>query len=488
VFEVRLCRVVQQINRRDMADFKTGLVALRQRLYVLLVRLVPTERSRLLFLTVLSGALCGLAAVAFHLGISKAEDLLMGRALAAAGHRWMVWGIVTPALGALLCGLGIYFLFPGAAGSGIPQVKAAYALRGGRVPLRDAVGKFVLGILQIGSGSSLGREGPTVQICAGISSWLAQLFSLSTKNQRRMTAVGVAAGIAAAFNAPIAAVTFTLEEIIGDLDQTMLSGVIVAAAVAAVVERTILGEHPVFALRHVDPLVPAKSLVFYLVLGLAAALVSIAFTDSLLGLRAWFKRFKHLPRWAHPALGGAMTGALAVLALYWLKQGGISGGGYKTLVLALNGSLPVGILLALCGLKLVATVFSYSSGGAGGIFAPALFMGGMLGGAVGFLDMAVFHHPAGTLGAFALVGMGAVFAGIIRAPMTSVLIIFEMTGAYELILPLMIANMIAYSLARHWRHQPIYEALLAQDGITLPHEHPRNADHLPARPLGETLP
>ena len=256
----------------------------------------------------------------------------------------------------------------------------------------------------------------------------------------------------------------------------------------SVVERTILGEHPVFALRHVDPLVPAKSLIFYLVLGLAAALVSIVFTDSLLGLRSWFKHFKLVPRWAHPALGGAMTGALAVLALYWLKQDGISGGGYKTLVLALNGSLPVGILLALCGLKIVATVFSYSSGGVGGIFAPALFIGGMLGGAVGFLDMAVFHHPAGTLGAFALVGMGAVFAGIIRAPMTSMLIIFEMTGAYELILPLMIANMIAYSLARHWRHRSIYEALLEQDGITLPHEHPRNTDPVPGRSLGETLP
>jgi CIC family chloride channel protein len=157
--------------------------------------------------------------------------------------------------------------------------------------------------------------------------------------------------------------------------------------------------------------------------------------------------------------------------LLWLKQGGIAGGGYRTLALALDGSLPVRVMLALCGLKLAATVCSYSSGGAGGIFAPALFIGGMLGGAVGFLDVTVFHHPHGALGAFALVGMGAVFAGIVRAPMTSVLIIFEMTGAYELILPLMIANMISYTLARRWRPTPIYEALLLQDGISLPREH-----------------
>ncbi|HEY0796673.1 MAG TPA: chloride channel protein, partial [Acidisarcina sp.] len=196
---------------------------------------------------------------------------------------------------------------------------------------------------------------------------------------------------------------------------------------------------------------------------------------------------KTVPRWAHPALGGAATGALAVAALLWLRQGGINGGGYRTLTLALNGSLTVRVLIGLCVLKLVATVFSYASGGAGGIFAPALFIGGMLGGAVGFLDVAVFHHSQGALGAFALVGMGAVFAGIIRAPMTSVLIIFEMTGAYELILPLMIANMISYVLARRWRRASIYEALLLQDGIDLPHERPENiaapAEEMPTEVL-----
>ncbi|HVJ09829.1 MAG TPA: chloride channel protein [Acidisarcina sp.] len=469
-----------------MEKFQPGqlALALREKLYGLLARLVPTERAQLLFLTILSGVLCGLAAVGFHVGIEKADHLMMGRALAAAGHRWIFWGIITPALGGLVSGLALYYLVPGAAGSGIPQVKAAYALHGGRVPLRDAVGKFFLGILQIGSGGSLGREGPTVQICAGISSLLARVFSLSIKNQRRMTAVGVAAGIAAAFNAPIAAVTFTLEEIIGDLDQTMLSGVIVAAAIAAAVERAVLGKHPVFALRHVDPLVPAKSLLFYVVLGFAAALISVIFTDSLLGLRAAFKRLNTVPKWAHPALGGAATGALAVLAFFWLRQGGIAGGGYETLSFALNGTLTVKVLLVLCVLKVAATIFSYSSGGAGGIFAPALFIGGMLGGAVGYLDVAAFHHPAGALGAFALVGMGAVFAGIVRAPMTSVLIIFEMTGAYELILPLMISNMIAYTLARRWRGVAIYEALLLQDGVQLPHEHPRNVD----TDEGEALP
>jgi CIC family chloride channel protein len=284
-----------------------------------------------------------------------------------------------------------------------------------------------------------------------------------------MASVGMAAGIAAAFNAPIAAVTFTLEELIGDLDQTMLSGVIVAAALAAVVEHSILGANPVFHVQGNYMLTKASSLVWYALLGLLAAVVSVAFTDSLLGLRAWFRRLKSVPRWVQPAIGGAATGGLAVVALTLFHRNGIAGDPYKTLTLALTGKMTVISMAVFCVLKLAATISSYSSGGSGGIFAPSLFMGAMLGGAVGYLDVTVFHHSADSIGAFAVVGMGAVFAGIVRAPMTSVLIIFEMTGGYGLVLPLMIANMSAFALARHWRRVPIYEALLAQDGIHLDH-------------------
>jgi CIC family chloride channel protein len=295
-----------------------------------------------------------------------------------------------------------------------------------------------------------------------------------------MASVGMAAGIAAAFNAPIAAVTFTLEELIGDLDQTMLSGVIVAAALAAVVEHLFMGANPIFHVPRAFEFGKASSLVWYALLGLLAAIVSVAFTDSLLGLRAWFKRLQRIPKWLQPALGGAATGSFAVVALWMFHLGGIAGDPYKTLTQAFSGTIPVTAMIVLCVLKLAATVTSYSSGGAGGIFAPALFMGGMLGGAVGYLDVAIFHHTADSIGAFAVVGMGAVFAGIVRAPMTSILIIFEMTGGYGLVLPLMIANMSAFALARHWRHTPIYEALLEQDGIHLP--------QMPLDPPTEALP
>jgi CIC family chloride channel protein len=462
------------------------------RLFAWLARRMPNERQRLLAITIVAGGLCGLAAVAFHVSVAWLYGPLIDRAASAHGDTWIWWTIFTPAVGGLVVGLGLTYWVPAAAGSGIPQVKVAYANRFGAITLKETVGKFVLCALQLGSGASLGVEGPTVQICAGVSSFLSRVARLSPENRKRMTSVGMAAGIAAAFNAPIAAVTFTLEELIGSLDQTMLSGVIVAAALAAVVEHSIMGSNPIFHVPRLQTyaLAKASSLLWYALLGLLAAIISVIFTDSLLALRAWFKGLERVPKWLRPAIGAAATGSLAVVAIHFVHYNGIAGDPYKTLTQALLGNLPVTAMAALCVLKLAATVTSYSSGGSGGIFAPALFMGGMLGGAVGYLDVTVFHHPADSIGAFAVVGMGAVFAGIVRAPMTSILIIFEMTGGYGLVLPLMIANMSAFALARYWRHTPIYEALLEQDGIYLDQGHnphgPGGPDKAPPQPLSPT--
>jgi len=434
---------------------------------------MPNERQRLLAITIVAGGICGLSAVAFHISATWLYGTMIDRAASAPGHAWIWWTVLAPALGGLVAGLGLTYWVPAAAGSGIPQVKTAYTFRAGAITIKETIGKFVLCAFQLGSGASLGVEGPTVQICAGVSSLLSRATRLSGINRKRMTSVGMAAGIAAAFNAPIAAVTFTLEELIGALDQTMLSGVIVAAALAAVVEHGILGSNPIFHVPRLQTytLAKASSLVWYALLGLLAALISVAFTDSLLWLRKWFRSLQSVPRWIQPAIGGAATGSFAVVALLFFHVNGIAGDPYKTLTQALLGNLPVAAMAVLCVLKLAATVTSYSSGGSGGIFAPALFMGGMLGGAVGYLDVMLFHHPADSIGAFAVVGMGAVFAGIVRAPMTSILIIFEMTSGYGLVLPMMIANMSAFALARHWRRTPVYEALLEQDGIYLDPSH-----------------
>ena len=430
-------------------------------------RFSPTERQRLFGLTILIGGVCGLVAVAFHESIQWVKAATIDHAFAAPGDSWIAWVVVVPCLGALASGVMLYYV-PGARGSGIPQVKVAYASKAMKLRVRDSIGKFVIGALQIGTGSSLGREGPTVQICSGVAKGIGKLGGVSAQNLKLLLPVGSAAGIAAAFNAPIAAVTFTIEEIVGNLDQTLLSGVIVAAALAAVVERSVLGENPVFTIPKGYGLDHPSSLLIYAALGIAAALVSVAFTESLLALRKRFNAANKLPVWARPAVGGLVTGVLAASVMLVVHVGGITGGGYDVLTQALSGAFVVKVLLVLGACKLVATVFSYASGGAGGIFAPSLFIGAMLGRRVfGALDVQLFGHDHSEVGAFALVGMGAVFAGIIRAPITSVLIIIEMTAGYGLTLPLMISNMMAYGLARQLRPTPIYEALLEQDGIHL---------------------
>jgi chloride channel protein, CIC family len=464
-----MIRALRSFSRQARQAFSV----LTSRVRLALRKYLPNEAQHLFGLTLAVGVVCGLVAVAFHIAIQGAEHLLIDRAMTAPGRSWIAWTIVSPTMGGLVAGALLTWVVPNARGSGIPQVKQAFAIEGGRIRFRDAVGKFFVAVLNIGSGASLGREGPTVQICAGATSLLARATSLPPKSARRLMPVAAAAGIAAAFNAPIAAVTFTIEEVVGALDQTVLSGVVIAAALAAVIERGVLGVHPVIEVNQPYALDHPSSLAFYALLGLAAAVVSIGFTDGLLRLRLWFRRLRVVPSWMHPGIGGLVTGVLAVGALHFLGVRGVTGGGYGTLGQALAGQLALKVLLALCIIKGVATLFSYSSGGAGGIFAPALFIGAMLGGAVGFLDVAALHHEEGQLGAFALVGMGAVFAGVIRAPITSVLIIFEMTGGYGLVLPLMLANMTSYVLTRHWRPVPVYDALLEQDGVVLPHGAPR---------------
>jgi CIC family chloride channel protein len=446
------------------------LDAARAAVVRLSLRLSPSEAQRVFALTLVLGGLCGLVAVAFHLAIHAAQRLLFERFGPDDGWAWVPWVVLVPGLGGLAAGFLLQRVVPSARGSGIPQVKTAYALDTSGARLRDAVGKFAVCVLQLGSGASLGREGPTVQICAGVATSVGRWLALSPANLRRLIPVGAAAGVAAAFNAPIAAVTFTIEEVVGTLDGTVLSGVVVAAALAAVVEHSVLGGNPVLGAPLGAGLHHASSLPLYALLGVSAAFVSIAFTDLLLGTRERFRRMRPVPEWVRPGIGGLVTGALAAIGIAIVGEQGVAGGGYETLARALTGQLALHALALLCVLKLLSTVSSYSSGGAGGIFAPTLFVGAMLGGIVGNVDVWVFGHDRQSeLSSFALVGMGAVFAGVVRAPMTSVLIVFEMTGGYELVLPLMIANTASYVIARRYRPTPIYEALLAQDGVHLPH-------------------
>jgi CIC family chloride channel protein len=300
---------------------------------------------------------------------------------------------------------------------------------------------------------------------------------------RALLPVGAASGLAAAFNTPIAGVTFTLEEILGDTAARSMGSIVIASVVASVVERSLLGEHALFSVPAYR-MAGVVELPFYLALGVASGLAAAAFNSSLLRLRRRFREQRRIPAWATPAAGGLLVGVLGLAGLWLTGCAGVFGVGYQDLAVGLRGELPIKALAVLCLLKLAATVVSYGSGASGGVFGPSLFIGGMLGGLAGAgAGLALPGHSTQP-GAFALVGMGAVFAGIVRAPITSIVMIFEMTNNYSIILPLMAANVTSFAVARRLVPAPIYDALLEQDGIHLPRP---GGDHMKRLRVGSAM-
>lgn len=412
-------------------------------------------------LTVAIAVACGLAAVSYHFLIELMSRNLIERALALQGTSRTVWVLLVTTLGSLAAGLLLEYFAPEARGSGIPQVKLAYSINYGRVSMRAAIGKVVISALCVGSGASLGREGPTVQICAAISNAMARLFSIPRRNQINQVPVGTAAAIAAAFNTPIAAVTFALEEIIGDLNQKLAASIVIAAVIAAAIERVILGEHPLFTGANVYALNHPAELLAYAALGITAGLVGFIFVKMILWLRMTFRDRLNVPNWSKPAIGGAIVG---LIGLFEPNSLGI---GYEFLGTVLRGqdNMALKAVLALMLAKMLTSSFSYGSGMSGGVLGPSIFIGGMLGAAT--WHVLYYLHPESEIarGAFALVGMGAAVAAIIRVPITSILLVFEMTYNYGIILPVMIANALAYAVASKLTPLTIYEAFLFQDGI-----------------------
>jgi chloride channel protein, CIC family len=413
------------------------------------------EGQVFLVLALVIGAMTGFAVVAF---ILLTERIGM-RLYPVGGAPWR--RLLFPVVGSLGIGYLLYRYFPYARGSGVPQTKAALFAREGRITLRTVLGKFFCTSATLASGIPLGREGPSVQVGAGIASVLGRLLGLRTEQVKKLIPVGAAAAIAAAFNTPLAAVLFALEEIVGDLHAPVMGAVVLASATAWVVLRVSLGNHPLFKVPQYQLVHPAEFAV-YAVLGVAGGVVSVVFTKLLLGLRARFLRLPQKTLWFHPVAGGLLVGLMG----WFVPQ--VLGVGYGFVGDALNGNMAFKMMVLLVVLKLIAVTTSYASGNAGGIFGPSLFIGAMLGGSVGTLAHYLLPAYTATAGAYALVGMGAVFAGIVRAPMTSVLMIFEMTQDYAVIVPLMIANLVSLFIASRLQHEPIYEALAVQDGIHLP--------------------
>lgn len=413
------------------------------------------DNQLFLALAIIVGVLAGLSAVLFALAIERVSRVLFG--LDPTAVRFLI----VPTAVSLVTGAMLVRWFPEARGSGVPQTEAAFHLRGGEIPGRVAVGKFLTGVLCVGSGHSMGREGPSVQIGAAIASTVGRWAGVSPDRIKALVPIGAAGALAAAFNTPVAAVLFSLEEVIGDMNASLIGSTVVASVASVVVERAILGNEPLF---HVPPyqLVHPGELAAYALLGIVGGAISLLFSGGLLAARAAFKRLPCRTQIIQPAIGGALLGVLLVI------RPEILGVGYEYVSQALTGSMLVRTMAILCALKLVATIISYSSGNAGGIFGPTLFLGAMIGGVVGSFVHRVAPFPTAGAGAYALVGMGTLFAGVIRAPMTSVFMVFEITQDYQILVPLMVANLLSYVIAKRFQPTPVYHALLHQDGVHLP--------------------
>jgi CIC family chloride channel protein len=437
------------------------------------------EEQVFLILTLLIGALVGLMAVAFII-LTERVGMRLYPVGGAAWHR-----VLIPVVGSLVMGYLLYRYFPDARGSGVPQTKAALYAREGRITAATMFGKFFCTSATLASGIPLGREGPTVQVGAGIASVLGRNLGLRPEKVKALIPVAAAAAIAAAFNTPLAAVLFALEEIVGDLHAPVLGSVVLAAATSWGVLRLLLGNDPLFKVPQYQ-LVNPWEFAIYAVLGVAGGLVSVAFTKLLLGMRERFLKLSRKTVPFQPVIGGIVVGLMG----WFVPQ--VLGVGYEHVGAVLNGGMALRLMVLLLVLKLFAVTTSYASGNAGGIFGPSLFLGAMLGGTIGTVAHNLFPYHAATAGAYALVGMGTVFAGIVRAPMTSVVMIFEITRDYAVIVPLMISNLVSLFIATRLQKQPIYEALARQDGIHLPTAETRQQEGhrqviLAMRPVKEIL-
>ena len=461
----------QSVSQASMRRY----YALSSKLSGALDRWQPPAEIILLLTAFVVGLTTGIGAVAFRYLI---------RLMGWISYTWIPavtsdWGkayvVFVPAIGGLIVGLLVYYFAREAKGHGVPEVMEAVALNGGRIRPVVAGVKALASSVCIGSGGSVGREGPIVQIGSALGSTIGQLLKLSDDRVSNLVACGAAGGIAATFNAPIAGVMFALEVILGGrFGVRYLSSVVVAAVTASIIGRVAFGDIPAFVIPFEYGINNLWEFALYPILGILAAFVGAGFTKALYGAEDIFDGWKSVPEWVKPAIGGILLGTLALIYpfvthLSWDQMPQVYNVGYEVIEAVLANRFTFGVAALLLLLKLIATTLTLGSGGSGGVFAPSLFMGAMLGAAFALAIQQV--APAGFIapaGAYALVGMAAVFSASAHAPVTAILILFELTGDYRIILPLMLTVVISTVLAQRLLHgESIYTLKLTRRGIRL---------------------
>jgi CIC family chloride channel protein len=483
--------MISKSNQQHSPPSSNKYELFRRRLRLWLQRRQPSEEVVMFSTALIVGVGAGLGAVIFRYLI---------RAMAWIGYTWIPsvtsgWGkayvLFVPAVGGLIVGFLVYFFAREAKGHGVPEVMEAVAIHGGRIRPRVAVIKSLASSVCIGSGGSVGREGPIVQIGSAIGSSLGQLLHLSNDRVRNLVACGAAGGIAATFNAPIAGVIFALEIILGDFRLNYFISIVVSSVTASVIGRVVFGNVPAFPLPVEYGVNSIWEFMFYVFLGILAAIVGVVFVRSLYWTEDIFEKWKSVPEWVQPAIGGALLGVLALAyplftPVTWDGLPQIFNVGYEVIGNALSNQLLLVAALSLLVLKIVATSLTLGSGGSGGVFAPSLFMGAMLGTAFELLVRILFPSIVAPPGAYALVGMAAVFAASAHAPITAIIILFELTGDYRIILPLMLTVVISTLLAHKMlAGESIYTLKLSRRGIHL--RSGRDVDVMEGVTVGEVM-
>lgn len=425
-----------------------------------------SKNTRTILQTCLYGLVAGLSVVAFQLLINGLYNATFGVLKAQSPITFMAGSFIVMVSTALMVGWLMSSFCKDAAGSGIPQMKVAFWKDFGVISWRAVWVKFVGGVLSIGGGSSLGREGPSVHFAGGLASLLSGALGDAKQSRRRAAAAGAAAGLAAAFNTPIAAVTFVLEEIIQDLNSNLLGSVLLACVIGALIVHGLIGSQPAFVIANVEA--PTwRAYAFTPLVAALAGLAGIFFQKATLDLRAKQRKPGKVPAWLKPAIGATLAWGIGATVFFTTGRLGVFGLGYGDLSAGLDHQLPWKIAAVLLIAKLLATILCYGYGGCGGIFSPTLFFGGMSGLIVAGVVGMFMPLPGADYITLAVVGMSACLGAVVRAPVTGILIVFEMTHEFALVPALMIGALISQAIARRWTRENLYDAILEQDGYKL---------------------
>lgn len=424
--------------------------------------LTTGENSIMALLAIVVGLAGGYGAVGFRYLINYVQTLAYGSADTLLGVVTTVewyWRILVPAIGGLVVGLLVYYFAREAKGHGVPEVMEAVALRGGVIRKRLVIVKSLASAICIGTGGSVGREGPIVQIGSAIGSSVGQIAKVSADRMRTLVGCGAAAGIAATFNAPIAGCMFALEIILGDFGLATFSPIVISSVTATAISRHYLGDFPAFIVPNYE-LVSAWEFPLYVTLGVFCAVVALIFVKTLYRIEDVFDDIK-LPLYLKAVFGGMILGTAGLIFPHLL------GVGYGAIDLSLVQELAWWLMLLLIFLKILATSITIGSGGSGGIFAPSLFLGAMTGGLFGVSVHGLFPSITASPGAYGIVGMAAIVSATTHGPITAILTLFEMTGDYKIILPLMVTCIISSLVIQRLMKESIYTMKLIRRGVDI---------------------